>query len=247
MTMRLAFSIATSVDPDILIIDEALSVGDNYFQQKCIDRMVAFRDVGKTILFCSHSTYSVNLLCNRAIWLHHGLVHKDGPAVDVTADYTNFLAQKTDAATKGKPAESKALKSQPPVIIKSIRLNDQSGPIALKHLEALNIELKYDNRSNSPFCIAVGIRRSGEKYWHAVNMTHDGHDPLTVKGEGRVSLTYPSLPLLQGQYSIVGFILDDSGLLCHHKLESSPFTIIPPAQWNNEMGLLALEHEWKIF
>jgi ABC-type polysaccharide/polyol phosphate transport system ATPase subunit len=246
MTMRLAFSIATSVDPDILIIDEALSVGDNYFQQKCIDRMVAFRDAGKTILFCSHSTYSVNLLCNRAIWLHHGLVHEDGPTVDVTADYTNFLAQKTDAATKEKPLESEAPKIQLPVMIKSICLNGQSGPMALKHREALNIELKYDNRSDAPFCIAVGIRRSGEKYWHAVNMTHDGHDPLTVKGAGRVLLTYPSLPLLQGQYSIVGFILDESGLLCHHKMESSPFTIIPPPQWNNEMGLLALDHEWKI-
>ena len=246
MNMRLAFSIATSVDPEILIIDEALSVGDNYFQQKCIDRMVAFREAGKTILFCSHSTYSVNLLCNRAIWIHQGLVHEDGPTVDVTADYTNFLARKTDAAAQEKPSESPAINAQLPVVIKSIRLNGQPGPIALRHREALNIELKYDNRSDAPFCIAMGIRRSGEKYWHAVNMTHDGHAPLTVKGIGMVILTYPSLPLLQGQYSIVGFILDDSGLLCHHKMESPPFTIVPPPEWNNEMGLLALDHEWKI-
>lgn len=245
MTMRLAFSIATSVDPDILIIDEALSVGDNYFQQKCIDRMISFRDQGKTILFCSHSTYSVNLLCTRAIWIEKGGVRQDGQAVDVSAAYTNFLAQKTDAAAQENRSELKRIGSQLPVMIKSIALNGQSGPIALKHREALNVELEFYNTANSPFCIAMGIRRSGEKYWHAVNMTHDGHEPLKTKGTGRVMLRYPSLPLLQGQYSIVGFILDDSGLLCHHKMESSPFTIIPPPQWNNEMGLLALDHEWK--
>jgi len=246
MTMRLAFSIATSVDPDILIIDEALSVGDNYFQQKCIDRMTSFREQGKTILFCSHSTYSVNLLCPRAIWLDQGRVRMDGRAMDVCAAYSNFLAQKTDAAAKENQSALHGNKSQLPITIKSIVLNGQSGAISLKHREALNIELEYCNTSNARFCIAMGIRRSGEKYWHAVNMTHDGYEPLKVKGKGRVMLRYPALPLLQGQYTIVGFILDDSGLLCHHKKESPPFTIIPPPQWNNEMGLLALDHEWKI-
>ncbi|MCP4576434.1 MAG: ABC transporter ATP-binding protein [Deltaproteobacteria bacterium] len=244
MIMRLAFSIATSVDPDILIIDEALSVGDSYFQKKCIDRMMSFRKQGKTILFCSHSTYSVNLLCTRAIWLDESRLRMDGRSEEVCAAYGNFLAQKTNDAAKEN--QTRQNKSKLPVMIRSILLNGQSGHISLKHLESLNIELEFHNTANSPFCIAMGIRRSGEKYWHAVNMTHDGHKPLNVKGTGRVRLTYPSLPLLQGQYSIVGFILDSSGLLVYHKKESSPFTIIPPPEWNNEMGLLALDHEWTI-
>ncbi|EQD78392.1 ABC-type polysaccharide/polyol phosphate transport system, ATPase component, partial [mine drainage metagenome] len=69
MMVRLAFSVATSVDPDILIIDEALSVGDGEFSRRSFDRIMTFKDQGKTILFCSHALYQVDALCNRVIWL----------------------------------------------------------------------------------------------------------------------------------------------------------------------------------
>lgn len=247
MIMRLAFSIATSVDPDILIIDEALSVGDAYFQQKCIDRMLSFREKGRTVLFCSHSTYSVNLLCDRAIWLYRGRIRADGPATKVCALFSNFLSEKSDSVQ----AEEKAAENKPseatPVLIKSIILNGESGPITLKHKDSLDIVLEFESMADPAFCVSMGIRRSGEKYWHAVNMTHDGLKPFSGKGAGRIMLTYPSLPLLQGEYTITGFILDESGLLCHHKKESSPFTVVPPDQWENEMGVLALEHVWKVF
>ena len=246
MVMRLAFSIATSVNPDILIIDEALSVGDNYFQQKCIDRMVSFREEGKTILFCSHNTYAVNLLCTRSIWLNRGRIHQDGLATRVTSAYTNFLEEKSDSAAKQNNLELSNVGAHIPVVIKSIILNGQSSPINLNYREDLDIELQFHSRVDSKFCIGIGIRRRNEKYWHAVNMTHDGYKPLCGKGPGKVLMRYKSLPILEGRYSIVGFALDATGLLCHHKKESSPFTIIPPPQWTNEMGLLALDHEWKI-
>ena len=89
MVVRLAFSIATSVDPDILVIDEALSVGDQYFQKKSLDRMLRFKECGKTIVFCSHSMYTVNLLCNRAIWLEQGQLREQGLSTEVTANYEN--------------------------------------------------------------------------------------------------------------------------------------------------------------
>ncbi len=247
MAMRLAFSIATSVNPDILIIDEALSVGDQYFQQKCIDRMISFREQGKTILFCSHSTYSVNLLCTRALWLDRGRIHQDGLATQVTSSYMNFMGKKTDTETQQSQSELPKVAAQIPIIIKSISLNGQTGPININYQETLDILLTFHSQENLKFCIGMGIRRTGEKYWHAVNMTRDGHKPFHGKGPGKVLLRYPSLPLLQGCYSVVGFILDASGLLCHHKKESSTFTIMPPPQWNNELGLLALDHEWHFF
>ena len=247
MVMRLAFSVATSVNPDILIIDEALSVGDQYFQQKCIDRMTSFQERGKTILFCSHSTYSVNILCARAIWLDRGRIHQDGVATEVTSAYANFLGKKADSKGEKAQPDLSDLETGMPVIIESITLNGHPGPITLNYQETLDILLTYNSYENMEFCIGMGIRRSGEKYWHAVNMTHDGFKPLCGKGPGSVLLKYKSLPLLQGRYSAVGFILDTSGLLCRCKKESPPFTIIPPPQWNNEMGLLALEHEWEFF
>jgi len=73
MYVRLAFSIATSVDPEILIIDEALSVGDQRFQQKCVDRMMNFRKANKTLIICTHSMYMINELCSHAIWLKTGI------------------------------------------------------------------------------------------------------------------------------------------------------------------------------
>ncbi|KAB2823998.1 MAG: ABC transporter ATP-binding protein, partial [Candidatus Dadabacteria bacterium] len=97
MYVRLAFSIATSVDPDILIIDEALSVGDEYFQKKCIDRMMDFRARGKTILFCSHSMYHVQELCTRAIWLDRGRVRKEGETGKVILEYQGYERGKTAA------------------------------------------------------------------------------------------------------------------------------------------------------
>jgi len=246
MVMRLAFSIATNVNPDTLIIDEALSVGDHYFQQKCIDRMLSFRDQGKNILFCSHNTYAVNLLCTRAIWLDKGTTRMDGMATHVTSAYENYLRSKRDPSLQKDEIQLHEPDAKRPVIIKSVSLNGHFGPVSLAYREDLNIELELESIDDRPFWVAMGIRRKGERFWHVVNMAHDKHQPLRGIGTGKVHLNYPSLPLLHGQYSVVGFILDESGLHCHHKKESSPFTIIPPDQWTTEMGLLALDHEWQI-
>ena len=76
MYVRLAFSIATMVRPDILIIDEALSVGDLTFQKKCVQRMNEFKEQRKTLVFCSHSMFHVQELCEKAIWLHEGKLER---------------------------------------------------------------------------------------------------------------------------------------------------------------------------
>jgi lipopolysaccharide transport system ATP-binding protein len=87
MVMRLGFAIATSVDPDILITDEILAVGDESFQHKCLRRIESFRNEGGTILFVSHDMQAVRDLCERAIWLDHGRVQMDGAAPEVVANY----------------------------------------------------------------------------------------------------------------------------------------------------------------
>ncbi|MGC1818503.1 MAG: ABC transporter ATP-binding protein [Casimicrobiaceae bacterium] len=97
MQVRLAFSVATAVRPDVLIVDEALSVGDTYFQHKSFDRIRRFRDQGTTLLFVSHSPGAVKSLCDRALLLDHGVVLRDG-APDAVLDYYNALiaAQRAD-------------------------------------------------------------------------------------------------------------------------------------------------------
>ena len=87
MAARLAFAVATDVDPDILLVDEALAVGDERFRAKCRERMASFRDRGKTFLLVSHSLPEVVDSCQRAIWIMEGRVVRDGPAAEVCDAY----------------------------------------------------------------------------------------------------------------------------------------------------------------
>ena len=91
MHVRLAFSIATSVDPDVLIIDEALSVGDGAFARRSFDRVMKIKERGATVLFCSHTLFHVEVFCDRALWLHQGCVQKLGPVSQVLSSYQEFL------------------------------------------------------------------------------------------------------------------------------------------------------------
>ncbi len=92
MFARLAFAVAISVEPDILIVDEALSVGDAAFQNKCMRRMIKIMEEGATVLFVSHDTQAINKFCTKAIWLKDGTKHMEGETEDVTNAYMSFSA-----------------------------------------------------------------------------------------------------------------------------------------------------------
>lgn len=94
MYMRLAFAIAVNVDPDILLIDEVLSVGDEAFQKKCMDKIMEFKDAGKTIVFVSHALDAVRNLCGRSLLLTNGKIYSMGSTEKVINDYHSYLSQK---------------------------------------------------------------------------------------------------------------------------------------------------------
>jgi ABC-2 type transport system ATP-binding protein/lipopolysaccharide transport system ATP-binding protein len=96
MIARLGFAIASDVDPDILIIDEALSVGDEAFQKKCLARMNAFQERGVTIFFVTHALDTVHTLCPRAIWLDGGRIRYMGPTTEVVEAYRQNLEMEAD-------------------------------------------------------------------------------------------------------------------------------------------------------
>src|SRR5581483_3520255 len=93
MYMRLAFSVATEVDPDILLIDEILAVGDTKFQQKCMERIRQFRAAGKTMVFVSHDMNSIRELCDRVLLVHQGELLDDGPPTNVISRYEELVGQ----------------------------------------------------------------------------------------------------------------------------------------------------------
>ncbi len=104
MSARLAFAVATDVDPDILLVDEALSVGDEKFQRKCHDRMEKLQGRGKTMMLVSHSLDQIRDNCDRALWLHHGRVVRDGACAEVCDAYHQWSLGETDAVAGSDPA-----------------------------------------------------------------------------------------------------------------------------------------------
>jgi ABC-type polysaccharide/polyol phosphate transport system ATPase subunit len=98
--MRLAFSVAVTVDPDVLLIDEVLGVGDMAFYAKCQERIMRFREAGKTILCVSHSTATARSICDRALWLDHGRLMADGPIAQVMDSYTAAMAAHAECSTR---------------------------------------------------------------------------------------------------------------------------------------------------
>ncbi len=109
MTVRLAFALVTAVQPDVLIIDEALAVGDQNFQKKCVERITTFRNSGCTILFCSHSPYHIRHLCDRALWLKAGRVEQFGNTEAVLAAYDVHTRERevaTSANVQAEPAQA---------------------------------------------------------------------------------------------------------------------------------------------
>jgi lipopolysaccharide transport system ATP-binding protein len=93
MVARLAFSVAMSVEPDILLLDEVLAVGDQAFQAKCTERLRAFHAAGGTLILVSHDLSTVRDMCSRAIWLDHGQVQQEGPAKRIAAAYAASIAR----------------------------------------------------------------------------------------------------------------------------------------------------------
>ncbi len=122
MFMRLGFSLATAVDPDVLLIDEVLAVGDARFQAKCYERIWNFRDKGKTIIFVSHDMNAVAKLCTRAVWLNDGRIQKDGEVETVLSEYLEGIRKTHDAA-----AVSPKEWGNREVWFNSVTLRDASG------------------------------------------------------------------------------------------------------------------------
>lgn len=128
MFVRLAFAVAINVDPDILIVDEALSVGDYRFRQKCMRRFNSFLNANKTILFVTHDYGAVEQFCTRAIWLKDGAVCQDGNPTDVCKDYVSFMSY-------GETANKEIRVNADPIVDHSKSVSSPGGTTDNKRLE----------------------------------------------------------------------------------------------------------------
>jgi len=250
MVMRLGFSVATAIDPEVLIIDEILAVGDLYFQKKCVDRIFDFRKRGKSILFCSHSLYDVRQVCDEVIWIKAGRVHMRGLPQDVTLAYANYersLDHNPATHTGGHP---RAHGEDLPVI-EAVRLHieDANGPRPAPDTVRTGSDLALEidflvRRPGSVVNVGAAIFRTDNVLAATFNSLLDGLPPVTAPGRHRCRLALPDLRLSEGEYTVVGYLFDDHGvhMYDHRQLEKNLLV----SQDQNHPGLVRLHHRFEM-
>ena len=204
MYVRLGFSVAVHTDPEVLLVDEVLAVGDAAFQRKCLERIDQLRRGGVTILFVSHSPEIVQSICSRAIWLDRGRLVADGPADVVVARYLDRTWAMQDGRSQMADESGRRWGSGRVRII-SVRLLDGHGRERRRFRvgEPLTVEIRYraEERVERPV-FGLAIHRSDGVHITGPNTRFCGYEIPWIEGEGVVRYTVPALPLLEGNYYV---------------------------------------------
>lgn len=239
MYVRLAFSVAIHTEPDVLIIDEALSVGDIRFQMKCLARIEEIRARGATVLFVSHSLEQVKRFCQTALWLEGGRVKLHGEASFVADRFRDYELGKVLVA---EPNIVRTAPSVVPAHIETVALStDMLAPF-----ESFAVDISYAVGDEKVEGLLLGVAIKGMDGLHIFgpNTYLERVSIPTSRGSHRVTYTIPSMPLLTGTYRIDVGLFTDKGLVCVDYLsEVSVFTVAAP--YFSE-GVVYISHEWKV-
>jgi ABC-type polysaccharide/polyol phosphate transport system ATPase subunit len=247
MYMRLAFSVAVNVDPDILVIDEALAVGDGHFQKKCVDKIREFQQRKKTIVFCSHAMYYITTLCPRSIWLDHGTVRRIGSSVDVVHEYEAFLMARDRQVQESEqqPAADAVIS---PIRIRELIMENRHGEPATRFNTGDDIHVRVVIDSDipkQPIHVMAGVSRAAdEMQCFAVGTFGDGLAPISGRSAYDVIIKLHDVPLLRGEYAIVVFVGDENAIHAYDRKDLRPAFSMEGERY--EIGMLAVDHEWEI-
>jgi lipopolysaccharide transport system ATP-binding protein len=195
MYVRLAFSIAAHLEPEILIVDEVLAVGDAAFQRKCLGKMGSFAQSGRTVLFVSHNAEAVRTLCKRGVWMKDGRLYKDGDVNEVVDDYLNSMSEGYSFASSNTGYG---------LAITGVVLKNEHGEETHQVCpgEDLIVEISFDAQKplDRPYFILAIQGANGSCF--TANMLLDGHNPQRLEGAGKLSCRFKSLPLLPQSFSV---------------------------------------------
>jgi lipopolysaccharide transport system ATP-binding protein len=212
MTLRLGFSVAAHLEPDVFIVDEAIAVGDAAFQYRCIERMTELVKQGRTLIFVSHDLFTVEALCQRAIWLDHGRIRADGLAPDVISRYLEQVHRDRVGGGNGALAPVGGATGLG-VDIDGVALLDGEGrPIdeALAD-QPLTIRLYY--HAEQPVTeptVRIGLSAGGDRcFTLAAKVLTDSALP---SGAGWLDCAFPALPLQPRSYELWGEIVAQDGM-----------------------------------
>ena len=243
MYVRLAFAVAINVDPELLLIDEILAVGDVTFQQKCMEKFVEFRETGRTLVLVTHDTSSVRHFCDRAIWLDHGQIKADGDPAEVIDEYNEVMLG-------GVESEDGA----------GIRRGH--GPLRVERVEMLvdgvvvdrartgddvTFRLHYQTSEavRAPV-FAISIASLGGPIITAPSSRDANSVPAALGGQGTVDITIPDLPLLPGPYVLHTEVTRFGRVhMFDHLQNAITFDVVHGTSAETE-GLVTLKPVWEI-
>jgi len=259
MYMRLGFSIATRVNPDILLVDEVFAVGDEIFQKKCKDVIRRMSDLEKTLIFVSHDLSAVNEICSRCLLLEQGKVVADGPPRETIHEYEKRIFDRKYAETaysqrwftRGGTMEAR---------VTQVRMLNREGQ-SFRHFrvgDSVRFEIEYESRRRIEGAgFGFSIARDDYPVFGTTTYQCGIQVPALDEGKGTFSLRFPSLDLLPGVYfvSVAIFPTEDfeefQRLKFHHKIfdlqaKLHPFQIEGEDPFQKLQGVSCLEHCWEI-
>lgn len=254
MFVRLAFAVAIHVNPDILIVDEALAVGDTRFQLKCMEKFMQFQKEGKTVLFVSHDIHMIKRFCERVIWLNEGQVVMDGETDQVTDMYHDFL--KSGLSLEDFWAE---IEDRGPVLLedeisqidiaelRTLTMKNADGQIIedITHGEEVHLEIEYvvnDAGIEEPV-LGVAIRRADHTYICGLNTRLDGLKLPWKRGRNRIELVYDAFNLVGGNYYFDVAIMDHTATVnIDYKTKMKSFFV---KMGYIAEGVVVLSHRWQ--
>jgi lipopolysaccharide transport system ATP-binding protein len=235
MRMRLAFALVASLEPDILIVDEALAVGDMHFQKKCIDRMMEFRRAGKTIILCSHSLYHIGMFCDEVLWLQDGRIRmRDVPQLVLPAYEAYQLAK--DVQADGAAGERM---TGAPATIASLSV---ATPLPTETGEDLVFSWAVAAAAQTRYHLSFSLKMDTGRGVHVTGTHLNGQAAL--QGAAAGELRYPGLPLVGGVYSMHMRVWDDEGLILFDERVIDELVV---RRDGRELGLVRLPCEFRVF
>jgi lipopolysaccharide transport system ATP-binding protein len=240
MVVRLGFAVVAASDPELLITDEVLAVGDESFQKKCVRWIEAFLERGHTLLMVSHSMYLVQKLCQRALWLHQGRTQEIGDVFPVTQSYLAWHEEKN--ATERRQRQDQQGDSGL-YRVRDFRLtgNGRDQEVSIATGDDLDLELSLHSPDGRPPVALIGVMRADGTPVYGVASDFDRSVPEQVDDQTfRFRVRFERLPLLPGIYSIRGHAMDPEGLRLCDTAEIR-FSVSGESR---ELGMIRLPHRW---
>lgn len=243
MIVRLVFAIAAVIEPEVLIVDEALSVGDQYFQKKSLDRMRAILGSGATLVFCSHNLFQVREMCRRAVWLERGKVRMLGDAQAVVDAYQSDVRGRSEPpAPAAKRLEWAAMPTSPVILDMAL----ERDSLQTHGRFAVRVQASQVGRDATDVHVGIVIRRNDGIQCYGISTLHDGVQ-MQPAGDGVLvaELVIDSLPLLSGEYCLEVWLIDASGVHVYDSRERCCHFRVQQAGQQQGIGLVWLPHRWR--